>query len=253
AGRAGGSSGLELLLLGLALPLLAWGLALALGLDPASLMRWRDLPSLPPPQWSLLLQLPWPARVLGTVLLTLLAAALAVGSAPLLLLFVAPWRPGRWLLRGIWALARLWPPPLTALLLLFVLRPGVVTAALALGFHNLGILGRLLLEAMAAADRGAEQGLQAAGVGARLALLHGRGAEVAGPYLAYGAYRADVMLRETVVVGLVGATGLGSQLLEALSAFAWDQVLALVSALVVLTLLGEALSDHLRQGLAPAD
>jgi phosphonate transport system permease protein len=253
AGRAGGSSGLELLLLGLALPLLAWGLALALGLDPASLMRWRDLPSLPPPQWSLLLQLPWPAMVLGTVLLTLLAAALAVGSAPLLLLFVAPWRPGRWLLRGIWALARLWPPPLTALLLLFVLRPGVVTAALALGFHNLGILGRLLLEAMAAADRGAEQGLQAAGVGARLALLHGRGAEVARSYLAYGAYRADVMLRETVVVGLVGATGLGSQLLEALSAFAWDQVLALVSALVVLTLLGEALSDHLRQGLAPAD
>jgi glutamate/aspartate transport system permease protein len=40
-----------------------------------------------------------------------------------------------------------------------------------------------------------------------------------------------VILRESVVVGLVGATGLGSQLLEALSSFAWDQLAALVLAL----------------------
>jgi phosphonate transport system permease protein len=66
-------------------------------------------------------------------------------------------------------------------------------------------------------------------------------------YLAYGAYRADVILRESVVVGLVGATGLGSQLLEALSSFAWDQLAALVLAYAVLTLLGEDLSDRARR------
>jgi phosphonate transport system permease protein len=89
--------------------------------------------------------------VFNTVLLTLLAAALAVGVAPLLLLLVAPWPWGQRLLQLIWAIGRLWPPPLTALLLLFVLKPGVITAALALGFHNLGILGRLLLEGSEAA------------------------------------------------------------------------------------------------------
>jgi phosphonate transport system permease protein len=72
---------------------------------------------------------------------------------------------------------------------------------------------------------------------------------MARPYLAYGAYRADVMLRETVVVGLVGAAGLGSQLLESLSAFAWDQVLALVAVYALLTLAGEELSDRLRRSL----
>jgi hypothetical protein len=56
----------------------------------------------------------------STLVLTLLAAALAVGLAPLLLLLVAPWRWGRLLLRMLWALGRLLPPPLTALLLLFV-------------------------------------------------------------------------------------------------------------------------------------
>jgi hypothetical protein len=87
------------------------------------------------------------------------------------------------------------------------------------------------------------------GSGSRLALLYGSFSAVARSYLAYGAYRADVMLRETVVVGLVGATGLGSLLLESLTAFAWDQLLALVVVYATLTLLGEELSDRLRHRL----
>jgi phosphonate transport system permease protein len=75
---------------------------------------------------------------------------------------------------------------------------------------------------------------------------------VARSYLAYGAYRADVMLRETVVVGLVGATGLGTQLLESLSSFAWDQLLALVGVYALLTLAGEELSDRARRQLMGA-
>ena len=152
-------------------------------------------------------------------------------------------------MRLSWALARLWPPPLTALLLLLLLQPGMVTAALALGLHNAGILGRLLAEALADGSTAVEQALASGGVGSRLALLYGRYPSIARPYLAYGAYRADVLLRETVVVGLVGATGLGSQLLESLSSFAWDQLLALVAVYALLTLLGEELSDRLRRRL----
>ena len=124
-----------------------------------------------------------------------------------------------------------------------------LTGALAVGLHNLGILGRLLLEALEDTDPNRELALLAVGSGPRLALLYGRFSALARSYLAYGAYRADVMLRETVVVGLVGATGLGSQLQESLSSFAWDQVLALVLVYAVLTLAGEELSDRLRARL----
>jgi phosphonate transport system permease protein len=161
----------------------------------------------------------------------------------------APWLPARLLVQLSWALARLWPPPLTALLLLLLLQPGVVTAALALGLHNAGILGRLLAEALADTTPAVEQALASGGIGPRLALLYGRYPAIARSYLAYGAYRADVLLRETVVVGLVGATGLGSQLLESLSSFAWDQLLALVGVYALLTLLGEELSDRVRRRL----
>lgn len=244
-----GRQGRELLLTTLALLPLLLLVAWSLGLHPDQLMQWQGLPPFGAADWWAVVRLPWPRLIGGTVLLTLLAAALAVGCAPLLLLLVAPWPGARLALQGLWALGRLWPPPLTALLLLFVLQPGVVTGALALGFHNLGILGRLLLEAAASADPAAQQALVAGGSGPRLALLYGRFSPLARPYLAYGAYRADVILRESVVVGLVGATGLGSQLLEALSSFAWDQLAALVLVYAGLTLVGEDLSDRARQQL----
>jgi phosphonate transport system permease protein len=245
--RAVGQQGREMVWAGLALLPLLVAVAAVLEVRPSALLQWQGLPPLGPADWSTVAALPWPTLIGNTLLLTVLAAALAVGLAPLLLLLVQPWPAAAALLRGVWALGRLWPPPLTALLLLFVLQPGVLTGALALGFHNLGILGRLLLEATETTGAGGQQqALRAAGAGPRLALLYGRFSGLARPYLAYGAYRADVILRESVVVGLVGATGLGSQLLEALSSFAADQLLALVLAYALLTLLGEDLSDRAR-------
>ena len=247
-----GRSSRELLLVAAALVPLLLGVGRALAVDPAALLHWQALPPLPPGGWQGALALPWLAMVGQTVLLTLVAAALAVGGAPLLLLLVAPWPWGGWLLRLLWALGRLWPPPLTALLLLFVFKPSLLTAALALGFHNLGILGRLLLEGVEAAGPEREEALRCSGSGTRLALLYGRFSGLARAYLAYGAYRADVILRETLVVGMVAGTGLGSQLRESLSAFAFDQLALLLAAYALLTLLGEDLSDRARRALLRA-
>jgi phosphonate transport system permease protein len=252
-GRAGvGVRAREMVLAVAALVPLTFGVGRALGVDPRALLAWQPLQGVGGSGWidgERLLALPWPALIGGTLALTLLAAVLAVGLPPLQLLLSAPWLPARLLVRLSWALARLWPPPLTALLLLLVLQPGLITAALALGLHNAGILGRLLAEGLADGGPALEQSLTSAGVGPRLALLYGRYPAIARPYLAYGAYRADVLLRETVVVGLVGATGLGSQLLESLSSFAWDQLLALVAVYALITLLGEELSDRVRRRL----
>ena len=244
-----GRRGREMVLaLALLLPLMAL-VGRASGVDLQALTRWQPLPGLGSGHWQAVLDLPWLQLVGGTLLLTALAAGLAVGLAPLQLLLTAPWPWARRLVGFSWMLARLWPPPLTLLLLLFVLKPSLFTAALALGLHNLGILGRLLREGLQDQDPSAQQALLAAGSGPRLALLYGGMSAVARPYLAYGAYRSDVMLRETVVVGLAGAVGLGSQMLESLSSFAWDQLAALVLVYALLTLAGEELSDRLRRRL----
>ncbi len=111
-----------------ALGFTAWRLEM----DPLALLQWQGLPGLGQNDWPSVLALPWPGLIGNTLAMTLLAAALAVGLAPLLLLLLAPWPWAKGLLRISWAFGRLWPPPLTALLLLFVLHPGLVTGALAL-------------------------------------------------------------------------------------------------------------------------
>ena len=118
-----------------------------------------------------------------------------------------------------------------------------------MAFHNAGILGRLFLEGLESQDPRPEQALWAAGVPRRRALLMARFNGLATSYMAYGAYRADVILRETVVVGLVGVGGLGAVLLEALSSFAWAELLPVLVVYALLTLLGEELADRYRRSL----
>jgi phosphonate transport system permease protein len=65
--------------------------------------------------------------------------------------------------------------------------------------------------------------------------------------LAYAAYRSDVILRDTAVVGLVGGAGLGWQMMEALSSFHWALVTWLIVVYAALTLTGEVVCDRLQE------
>ena len=66
------------------LVLVAWRLEV----HPTSLLQWQGLPPLGAADWGAVAALPWPSLIGNTLLLTLVAAALAVGLAPLLLLLV---------------------------------------------------------------------------------------------------------------------------------------------------------------------
>jgi phosphonate transport system permease protein len=86
---ASGRQGRELLAVGAALiPLLVF-VAQTQQVDPAALLHWQALPPMGPPHWAEIAGLHWPSLVANTLVLTGLAAALAVGGAPLMLLLVA--------------------------------------------------------------------------------------------------------------------------------------------------------------------
>ncbi len=68
-------------------------------------------------------------------------------------------------------------------------------------------------------------------------------------YLTYSLYRIDVILRETIVVGTVGGVGLGWQLKESLSSFAWEEVLLITITFISITLIGETFSEKLQKRL----
>ncbi len=201
------------------------------------------------PSWTELnaaaTELPWLRMIMETLCLTVLAAGIAIGLPPLALLL---WPSPRWhqVCSMFWAFMRWIPPTLLVLLLLLSNTPSLAIGALAIGLHNSGVMGRLLLEGLHQQNRQRQTALRAMGISERMSWLYGLLSPQSPSYLAYGAYRSDVILRETVVVGVIGGSGLGWQLLESLSSFHWAAVVLLISCYCALTIGGESLSDRCR-------
>ena len=146
-------------------------------------------------------------------------------------------------------LCRSIPAPIWALIVLFVVFPGVLPGAIALGIHNLGILGRLMAEVNENLDQQPLVALQAQGAPSASVFLYGVLPMTLPRFLAYSCYRWEVAMRETVIVGLVGAGGLGRLLSEQLSSFDGSAVVWTLGCFVLLSLSVDWFSHQLRQQL----
>jgi phosphonate transport system permease protein len=151
--------------------------------------------------------------------------------------------------RGVLIVLRAIPPPVWALLLLFVFYPGLLPGALALGIYTVGVLGRLMAEAAENLDARPLRALRANGAPPPHVFCYGVIPAAAPRFVAYGLYRWEVTIRETVVVGVVGAGGLGVLLRQQLASFDYHGVLATILTLMLLTLLVDVGSALIRRSL----
>ncbi|HQU89576.1 MAG TPA: hypothetical protein PLC58_13410, partial [Denitromonas sp.] len=94
--------------------------------------------------------------------------------------------------------------------------------------------------------------LRGAGSGAVAAFLYGTLPAVAPQWVAYGLYRWEMNIRMAAILGFVGAGGLGAQLYYALSLFHEARAATLIVAMLLLSLLVDALSGWLRRRLVVA-
>ena len=186
-----------------------------------------------------------------SVLAAALASVLAVGVA-----FVAARGSGTplraaagWLARTLLLVTRAVPPPVWALLVLFVVLPGPLPGALALGSYTFGILGRLFAEVVENLDPRPRDALRQLGAAPLAAFAYATVPAAAGQLASYSLYRWEVAVRETVVVGVVGAGGLGRLLEQQRVAFDHPAMATTVLALVVVSLLVDALSVAVRRSL----
>ncbi|NEP12600.1 MAG: ABC transporter permease subunit [Symploca sp. SIO2C1] len=141
------------------------------------------------------------------------------------------------------------PEPIWALIFLFVLFPGILPGAIALGLHNLGILGRLMAEVTENLDQRPLRSLTALGATRTQVFLYGVLPRTLPRFLAYLLYRWEVCIRSTVIVGLVGAGGLGRLLTEQLTSFDYQGVLTTLIVFISLTFLVDLISAFVRRTL----
>jgi len=245
------------------LALVAWSWWF-LALSPATLTSARTLDQL-----SYVLGAAWPpaadrdllaaigAAAVDTVQMSVIAIALATAGAVLVSGLAARPRRGAGPVRALAGvltrfallLLRAVPPPVWALVLLFVFLPGVLPGALALGVYTLGVLGRLVAEAAEEMDERPRAALRAAGAPPLGGWLYGVLPALSGPVLALALYRWEVAIRDTVLVGLLGAGGIGVLLSGRIAAFDWAAVTTVLAAIVLLTLAVDLVSERARSAL----
>jgi phosphonate transport system permease protein len=139
------------------------------------------------------------------------------------------------------------PAPVFALLFLFVFFPGLLPGVLALAVHNAGILGRLMSETVENADMRPMQAMLAQGATKSQALLYAIAPSTLPQSVSYALYRWEVCARETLIVGLVGAGGLGRLMQEQLSSFDYRGVAASLLAVFAITFIVDAISATVRR------
>ncbi|EHI13903.1 phosphonate ABC transporter, permease protein PhnE [Mycolicibacterium thermoresistibile] len=188
--------------------------------------------------------------VLGTVLA-------AVASVPLAFLAARNTTPHPVLhaaARAVITFCRAMPDLLFAVLFVRALGIGVLPGILALGLHSIGMLGKLFADAIEHSDPGPREAVRAAGAGYLREMINAVVPQVLPSWIATFVYRIDINLRMSVVLGFVGAGGIGFALQDALRGLIYPRALGIVCIIFAIIAAMELLTIAIRRMLlTPSD
>jgi len=133
-----------------------------------------------------------------------------------------------------------------ALFFVALFGPGALAGTFAIAVHSIGFTGKFLSEAIEEAKPGPIEALTAAGAPPLAILLKGYWPQVKPAFLAIAAFRWDINVRESAVLGLVGGGGLGMALDTALSNLYWDQAGLVLLVIFLVVIVTEVLTSWVR-------
>ncbi len=181
--------------------------------------------------------------LLGTTLSIPAALVLALlaarGTAPGALVYQAA--------RGLLSFLRAVPDVVFALIFVTAVGLGPFPGVLALVFHNVGVMGKLWAEAIEEADPGPPTALRSAGAGRLQVATHALLPSVTPQIVGLLLYRFDVNVRSSLVLGLVGAGGIGFLINQSIQLFRFDEMLTHILVVLVLIVAVDQLSALVRR------
>jgi len=133
----------------------------------------------------------------------------------------------RWiylLMRGLFIATRAIPELIWAMFFVFMFKPGPLPGILALAVHNFGILGKLCAEVVENMDKRPLIALKTSGAGTLQTLVYGVLPLTVPKFITYILYRWEVIIRTTIIVGFVGAGGLGQAFRLSMSWFHYSDI-----------------------------
>lgn len=134
-----------------------------------------------------------------------------------------------------------------ALLLVTIVGPGVFAGTLAIALRSVGFIGKLLYEAIEEIDRRQVEAIRATGAHPLQVLRIGILPQVLPAFAGITVYRWDINIRESTVLGLVGAGGIGLQLQASINILAWKQVVIVLFLILATVVFSELVTAKVRE------
>lgn len=187
-----------------------------------------------------------------TVQIALIGTVLSAAASFVLGLLAAENLASRWVHQPVkWLLGILRAIPIILLALMFVATVGLgpFPGVLAVAVHSTGMLGKFYAEAFENARRGPLEALGSAGATWGQQVRFGVLTQVAPDVARDTLFRFELNLRESLVLGLVGAGGIGFYIQLYIRAFQYDKVATLTLVVLLIVVLVEQISVSIRRRL----
>ena len=159
---------------------------------------------------------------------------------------IAP-RPIYFLCRAIVAVTRSLQEILYAIFFVAMFGFGTFAGFLTITFATIGFLGKLLAEDIEDIEEAQAEAMRATGAGWWQVLNYGVQPQIMPRLIGLSLYRLDINFRESAVVGIVGAGGIGATLNTAISRYEYDVAAAILMIIILIVLAAECTSSHVRR------
>jgi phosphonate transport system permease protein len=137
-----------------------------------------------------------------------------------------------------------------ALIFIIVVGPGSLAGALAVAVRSIGFVSKLFAEGIEEIDRGQVEAITATGAGRFKVLLYGIVPQIRPVFAGVTIYRWDINIRESTVLGIVGAGGIGFVLNTAILGLEWSRVGLILLVILGVVVVSETISAYLRKRVA---
>ena len=124
---------------------------------------------------------------------------------------------------------------------------GALAGVLALVIASIGFVGKLFMEAIEEISMKQIEAVRATGAPFASVVIFGVIPQVMARLIGFCTYQLDANLRNSTMVGIVGAGGIGGTLFAAFQRFEYDFVLAILIAIIAVVLLGEFAANYVKR------
>ncbi|QFT45639.1 Phosphate-import permease protein PhnE [Roseivivax sp. THAF40] len=136
-----------------------------------------------------------------------------------------------------------------ALLLVAIIGPGILAGIVAIALRSIGFVGKLLYEAIEETDARQIEAVQATGASGPQVLNYGIVPQIMPAFWGISVFRWDINIRESTILGLVGAGGIGLKLQASLNVLAWPQVTVILLLILGTVVVSEWVSAKVRRAI----